>query len=96
MCSQVIYSNKKSVSYWLNFSDFQAACDQLASEITPLLGYSAIDLGLELRGLNITSNFCPLKPHVYSLDIYVQHPLDENAELLHNHRSQGYYSSIQK
>ena len=78
------------------FSDFQADCDRLASAITPLLGYSALDLGLELRGLNITSNFCPLNPHVFSIDIYVQHPLDENAELIHNHRAQDYYASKQK
>ena len=85
--------NKKFISY---FSDFQPECESLASAITPLLGYSAIDLGLELRGLNITSNFCPLNPHVYSLDIYVQHPLDENAELIHNHRSQDYYDTLRK
>ena len=81
----------------LNFlfgSDFEAACEKLSSDIKPLLGYSAIDLGLEIRGLNITSNFCPLNPHVYSLDIYVQHPLDEDSEDIHTYCARNYYDSL--
>ena len=52
-------------------------CELLESGIKPLLGYSAVDLGLEIRGVTITSNFCPTEPVIHSLLIYVQHPLDE-------------------
>ena len=46
-----------------------------------LLGYSAVDLGLEIRGVSLTSNFCPIFPRVHSFLLYVQHPGDENRDL---------------
>ena len=51
----------------------------LESAIKPLLGYSAVDLGLEIRGVTVTSNFCPINPVVHSLLLYVQHPLDVSS-----------------
>ena len=57
------------------------ACVKLEEAVKNILGYSAWDLGIEIRGLTLTSNFCPTEPRVHSCLIYVQHPGDSNTEL---------------
>ena len=69
---------RKLISYC---SDFIADCVQLEDSIKSILGYSAWDLGLELRGISITSNFCPTFPKVHSILFYVQHPGDNGRDI---------------
>ena len=49
-----------------------------------MLGFTASGLGLVIRGLCVTSNFCPTEPVVHSLLIYVQHETDEIDDLFDN------------
>ena len=58
------------------FSDFMPSCVALEESVKTVLGYSATDLGINVRGLTLTSNFCPIEPTVHSVTIYVQHPND--------------------
>ena len=51
-----------------------AACADFEEALKSVLGYSAVDLGIELRGLTLCSNFCPTNPIVHSLKLYCQHP----------------------
>ena len=62
-------------------------CVSFTDELKKLFGYSVQDLGLELRGLTLLSNFCPVEPVVHSLLIYVQHPIDEVSEAYDNHNT---------
>ena len=62
------------------FSDFVGDCLQLEESVKGLLGYSAWDLGIEIRGISLTSNFCPIFPKVHSFQLYVQHPCDQDRE----------------
>ena len=71
----------------LQLSDFLPECVNFTDELKKLFGYSCQDLGLEIRGLTLVSNFCPTEPVVHSFLIYVQHPVDDVAESYDNHNT---------
>ena len=49
------------------------------------LGCSARDLGVVIRGLTLTSNFCPTAPVVHSFILYAQHPSDDGHDDYNTH-----------
>ena len=60
----------------MHFSEFLPYCRELESKVKPLLGYSAQDLGLVLRGFTF-----------YSFILYVQNPSDEDYDNHNTHDS---------
>ena len=75
----------KYFMYNLFFRGFNSICSDLESKIKSKLDGSAQDLGLVIRGVTITSNFCPTAPIVYNFILYVQHPGGEDYDNFNTH-----------
>ena len=61
------------------------SCTALVAHVKSKLDYAAEDLGLVIRGITLTSNFCPTAPVVYSFILYVQHPGGEEFDNFNTH-----------
>ena len=73
--------------FHINFSEFIPRCRDLTRLIRSGLGQSAQDLGVIIRGVTVTSNFCPTCPVVHSFVIYVQNPVDDEYDNFNTHDS---------
>ena len=71
--------------YNLCFSEFLSTCSDFELKIKSKLDESSRDLGLTIRGITLTSNFCPIAPVVYNFILYVQHPGGEDYDNFNTH-----------
>ena len=67
------------------FSEFIPRCLDLTQFIQSKLGQSAGDLGIEIRGATVTSNFCPTCPVVHSFILYIQNPAGDEFDNFNTH-----------
>ena len=61
------------------------ACYKLAGLIEVALPCPSRDLGVVIRGLTLTSNFCPISPVVHSFILYAQNPSDDGHDDYNTH-----------
>ena len=74
MCSRVSHLRFFNSKFDFTIRGFLVACHDFEESLKSVLGYSAIDLGIEIRGLTMCSNFCPINPVIHSFKLYCQHP----------------------